>query len=316
MAASQGLDSLIDVHHHMVPDFYAKTLRKLGVDAAAGAAIPDWTPEKSLALMDATGIKRAYLSVSCPGVYFGDAGQADELARACNEYGSQLKKGSERFGFFATVSQTQAGSAVAEAIHAFDALHADGVTLLSSVDGQYLGHPDYWPLLEELNRRKAVVFIHPNLPRSASDIKLELPGYLIEFVFDTTRAVANLISSGTMERFPDIRFVLSHAGGTVPYIAWRLSLGDFILDKDNKFPRGTLHYLKQFYYDTALSPSPYMLGSLRELVGVERLLFGSDFPFAPDLLVHAEVSELANLGLSAAEKLAVASNNAKALFSN
>jgi 6-methylsalicylate decarboxylase len=306
--------ALIDVHHHMVPEFYASALKKLGVDAAAGAALPDWTPEKSLAVMDATGIAKAYLSVSCPGVYFGDAGAASELARACNEYGSALKNKSERFGFFATVSQTQAQSAVAEVGHAIDVLGADGVTLLSSVDGQYLGHRDYWPLMEELNRRKAVVFIHPNLPSTASDIKLELPGYLIEFVFDTTRAVANLISSGTMERFPDIRFILSHAGGTVPYIAWRLQLADFVLDKEHKFPQGTLHYLKQFYYDTALSPSPYMLGSMRALVGVERLLFGSDFPFAPELLVHAEVGELSSLGLDDAEQAAIASNNARALF--
>lgn len=306
----------IDVHHHMVPEFYAHTLKQLGVDDAAGAALPDWTPEKSLALMDATGIARAYLSVSCPGVFFGDAGQAEELARQCNEYGSALRKQSDRFGFFATVSQTQADSAVAEVIHACDVLGADGVTLLSSVDGQYLGHPDYWPLMEELNQRKAVVFVHPNLPRNASDIRLELPGYMIEFVFDTTRAVANLITSGTLEKFPDIRFILSHAGGTVPYIAWRLSLCDFVLDKDNKFPQGTLHYLKQFYYDTALSPSPYMLGSVRELIGMERLLFGSDFPFAPELLVHAEVSELANLSLREVEHNAVAYGNAQALFGN
>lgn len=306
----------MDVHHHMVPEFYAHALKKLGVHEAAGAPLPDWAPEKSLALMDATGIAKAYLSVSCPGVFFGDAGHAVELARQCNEYASALKKQGDRFGFFATVSQTQADSAVAEVIHACDVLGADGVTLLSSVDGQYLGHTAYWPLLEELNRRKAVVFVHPNLPRNASEIRLELPGYMIEFVFDTTRAVANLITSGTMERFPDIRFILSHAGGTVPYIAWRLSLCDFVLDKDNKFPRGTLHYLKQFYYDTALSPSPYMLGSVRELIGMERLLFGSDFPFAPDLLVHAEVGELANLGLSDGERAAVASGNAQALFAN
>lgn len=305
----------IDVHHHMVPPFYAQALKKLGVDQAAGAALPDWTPEKSLALMDATGIDRAYLSVSCPGVYFGDAGAAGELARACNEYGSALKRGSERFGFFATVSQLQVDGAVAELVHALDVLGADGLTLLSSVDGQYLGHPDYWPLMEELNRRKAVVFIHPNLPTFAGEIRLELPGYMIEFVFDTTRAVANLITSGTLERFPDIRFILSHAGGTVPYVAWRLSLCDFVLDKDNKFPHGTLHYLRQFYYDTALSPSSYMLGSLRELIPMERLLFGSDFPFAPDMLVHVEVSELANLGLSESEKAAVGSRNAEALFS-
>ncbi len=304
----------IDVHHHMVPGFYANQLKKLGVHEAAGAALPDWTPEKSLALMDATGIAKAYLSVSCPGVFFGDPGAACELARACNEYASELKKGAGRFGFFATLSQTQSDSAVKEVQHALDVLDADGVTLLSSVDGQYLGHPAYWPLMEELNRRKAIVFVHPNLHRTVKDIQLELPGYMIEFVFDTTRAVANLVSSGTMDRYPDIRFILSHAGGTVPYIAWRLSLCDFVLDMDNKFPRGMLHYLKQFYYDTALSPSPYMLGSVRELVGVDRLLFGSDFPFAPDLLVHAEVDGLANLDLSDAERTAVESNNANKLF--
>ena len=306
----------IDVHHHMVPQFYSRTLKKLGVDNAAGAELPEWTPDKSLALMDATGISKAYLSISCPGVFFGDAGAASELARECNEYGSTLKKGSDKFGFFATVSQTQTQNAISEVAHAMEKLDADGVTLLSSVDGQYLGHPDYWPLMDELNRRNAVVFIHPNLHGTVKDIQLELPGFLIEFVFDTTRAVANLITSGTMDRYPNIKFILSHAGGTVPYIAWRLSLCDFVLDKDNKFPQGTLHYLKQFYYDTALSPSPFMLGSMRELVGLDKLLFGSDFPFAPELLVHAEVNDIANLTLSDAEKKAVDSGNAMTLFGN
>ena len=306
----------IDVHHHMVPEFYARTLKQLGVNNAAGADLPQWSPEKSLALMDATDISRAYLSISCPGVFFGDAGAANELARECNEYGSSLKKESDKFGFFATISQTQSNHAVAEVAHALDTLGADGVTLLSSVDGQYLGHPDYWPLMDELNRRKAVVFVHPNLHSTVKDIRLELPGYLVEFVFDTTRAVANLISSGTMDRFPDIRFILSHAGGTVPYIAWRLSLCDLVLDKENKFPKGTLHYMKQFYYDTALSPSPYMLGSMRELVGLDKLLFGSDFPFAPEMLVHAEVNDIGTLDLSDAEKMAVDSGNAMTLFAD
>lgn len=311
-----GQGERIDVHHHMVPGFYSATLKSRGVDAAAGAPLPHWTPDASLAVMDATGISKAYLSISCPGVFFGDAMEAKELARRCNEFGSELKRGSQRFGYFATISQTIEKDAVAETIHAIDNLGADGVTLLSSVDGVYLGHPDYWPLMDELNRRKAVVFIHPNLPDSAKNIRLEMPGYLMEFVFDTTRAVSNLIASGTMERFPDIKFILAHAGGTVPYLAWRLQLGDFVLDKDEKFPKGTMHYIKQFYYDTALSPSPYMWGSVKELVGASRLLFGSDFPFAPDLLVHAEVNDLANLGMSKAEHQALYFGNATQLFSS
>jgi predicted TIM-barrel fold metal-dependent hydrolase len=305
----------IDVHHHMVPDFYSTALKSHGVDTAAGAPLPQWTPEASLALMDETGISRAYLSISCPGVFFGDAGEARELARQCNEYGNTLKSDSERFGYFATVSQTVQEDAVSEVVHALDKLDADGVTLLSSVDGIYLGDYNYWPLLEELNRRKAVVFIHPNLPDFASTIKLQLPGYLVEFVFDTTRAVANLIASGTLERFPDIKFILSHAGGTVPYLAWRLQLADLVLDKEGKFPQGTLHYLKQFYYDTALSPSPFMWGSMKNLVGADRLLFGSDYPFAPDLLVHAEVNDLAGLNMTEPEYEAMHRGNATGLFS-
>lgn len=310
-----GQGEKIDVHHHMVPEFYSATLKSRGVDTAAGAPLPHWTPDASLVVMDATGVSRAYLSISCPGVFFGDPVEASELARHCNEYASELKAGSARFGYFAAISQTIEKDAVAETIHALDKLGADGVTLLSSVDGCYLGHPDYWPLMNELNQRKAVVFVHPNLPGYANNIRLQMPAYLMEFVFDTTRAVSNLIASGTMERFPDIRFILAHAGGTVPYLAWRLQLGDFVLDKDGKFPKGTMHYVKQFYYDTALSPSPYMWGAVKELVGAGRLLFGSDFPFAPDLLVHAEVNDLANLDMTKAEQQALYSGNATLLFS-
>ena len=304
----------IDVHHHMLPEFYAARLKSRGVDAAAGAPLPDWSPEASLTVMDAVGISRSYLSISCPGVYFGDQGEARELSRQCNEYANVLKSESNRFGFFATISQTIEIDAIEETRYALDDLNADGVTLLSSVDGIYLGHPDYWPLMDELNNRKAVVFVHPNLHKSVDDIQLEMPGYMIEFVFDTTRAAANLITSGTMARFPDIKFILSHAGGTVPYLAWRLQLSDFVLDKKEKFPQGTLHYLKQFYLDTALSTSPFMWGAVRELVGVDRLLFGSDFPFAPDLLVHAEVNDLSNLSMSDDQTRFLHSGNAALLF--
>ena len=162
----------IDVHHHMVPDFYSAALKSLGVDAATGAPLPCWTPDESLSLMDQTGISRAYLSISCPGVYFGDDGAARELARRCNEYGSALKNESDRFGFFASLSQSVEEDAVAEACHALDERGADGVTLLSSVDGLYLGHPDYWPLMEELNNRKAIVFVHPNLHKTVGEIQL------------------------------------------------------------------------------------------------------------------------------------------------
>lgn len=304
----------IDVHHHMLPEFLKQKLEDLGISQAGGMDLPVWTPDSSLKVMDDNGIQKSILSVSCPGVYFGDSGEATELARQSNEYASDLKGNSERFGYFATVPQTLIDESIIEIRHAFDVGHADGVTLLSSVDGKYLGNPLYDPLMEELHNRSAVVFVHPNLPKITDLIELEMPGFMMEFVFDTTRAVANLIASGVMERYSNIRFVLAHAGGTVPYLAWRLSLGDFVLDMENKFPKGTMHYLKQFYFDTALSPSPQMLGSLRELIGVDRILFGSDFPFAPDLLVHVETQDFCALNLSASERNQIGFRNAESLF--
>jgi predicted TIM-barrel fold metal-dependent hydrolase len=167
-------------------------------------------------------------------------------------------------------------------------------------------------LFAELNRRKAVVFLHPTVPAINRELKLDLPPFLIEFVFDTTRAVTNLIYSGTLERYPDIRFILAHAGGTVPYLAYRIASGQIMLPGA---PQGVITYLKRFYYDTALSANPYALSSLTELVDASHILLGSDCPFAPEVMTGFTVQGIQNYGgFDEQARRAIGRESALALF--
>ena len=144
-----------------------------------------------------------------------------------------------------------------------------------------------------------MVFIHPNIHSTSDNLPLNIPGFFIEFMFDTTRAVTNLVFSGVMERYPNIKWIVAHAGATVPYLAWRLSLADILPDTPyaKTMPKGALAYLKSLYYDTALSPSNYAMASLMQLVEPTQILFGSDFPFAPKDLVAKEVGDLNGLSV-------------------
>ena len=306
----------IDVHHHIVPTQYVGALKGIGIEAAHGAGFPKWSPAMALDVMDRNGIAAAITSISSPGVYFGDATFARDLARRCNEFSAQLVSNNpDRFGFFAVLPLPDTEAALKEAEYALDTLNADGVILLASTGGKFLGDSDFEELMAELNRRQAIIFIHPNIHPSSEKLKLAMPGFLIEFLFDTTRAVVNLICTGTLERYPALRWILSHAGGTVPYIAWRLSLANFEPEFLARAPRGMLAYLKSFYYDTALSSSPYAMKTLLELVGPSQILFGSDFPFAPEPIVAKEVEDLQKLDLFQDQTLkAIARDNALTLF--
>ena len=243
--------------------------------------------------MDANGIQTALLSLSCPGVYFGDAGEARDLARRCNEFSAELKdKYPDRFGMFAVLPMPFTELACREAVHALDVLRADGVALLGSTAGKFLGDPGLDELMAELDRRQTVLFVHPNLHSSSETLDLKLPGFFIEFLCDTTRAAVNLIVSGTVERYPNIRWILAHAGGFLPYIAWRISLANLMTEFAEKAPQRILTYVRRFYYDTALSPSPYAMAALKELVDPSHILFGSDFPFAPAPLTAMQTRAL------------------------
>jgi 6-methylsalicylate decarboxylase len=284
----------IDVHQHMLPPEYVSALAKLGITAAGGRPFPVWDVQSALEVMDRHSITTAIISISEPGIYFGDRVFARDLARRCNEFSAQLIRAyPQRFGAFAILPLPDVDAALRELEYALDTLKLDGVVLLSSIDGRYPGDPLFDELFTELNRRKAVVFLHPTVPAINSELKLDLPPFLIEFVFDTTRAVTNLIYSGTLERCPEIRFILAHAGGTVPYLAFRISFGQVMLPDA---PQGVMTYLKQFYYDTALSAYPNALRSLQELVDASHILFGSDYPSAPEVAIYLSVQGIQNYG--------------------
>jgi predicted TIM-barrel fold metal-dependent hydrolase len=306
----------VDVHHHLLPPDYLSTLNKRGISEFAGRPFPEWSPEISLSLMDQHGIRTAVTSVSCPGVYFGDMGLARDLARMCNEYAAELCHGEDqRWGAFAVLPLPDLDAALAELEYALDTLKLDGVALLASIGKRYLGDPGFNELFDELNRRKAVVFIHPSVPPGSDVPELSLPYFLVEFVFDTTRAIANLLFSGTMERCADIRFIVAHAGGTVPYLVFRLSLGQFLPGLQEKVPKGVAAYLSRLYYDTALSASPAALRSLQELVDYSHIVFGSDYPFAPELATAITIEGLKDYdGFDERELKAIHNENALALF--
>jgi predicted TIM-barrel fold metal-dependent hydrolase len=307
----------IDVHHHLLPADYVSALERLGITGGGGVPFPRWDPATSLEMMDRQGIASAITSISTPGVHFGDDAAARDLARRVNEISARLVSDHPtRFGAFGILPLPDVKGALVELEYALDVLRADGVVLLASQsDGRYLGDPRFDDVMAELDRRAALVFVHPTVPKSSQALALDIPGFMAEFTFDTSRAALNLIWRGTVERFPNVRFILSHAGGTAPYLAWRWSLADAFPALRERAPKGVLHYLRRFFYDTALSASPHALRSLQELVPPSQILFGSDFPFAPEPIAAASVKGLAGYaGFDEADRRAIERDNALTLL--
>lgn len=265
----------IDTHQHIVPPFYAEWLASKGINAG-GLPIPQWSAEGALDLMAAVGVETGILSVSTPGVHLGDEGEAREMARQVNEFAaSVVHEHPGRFGFLATLTLPDVKGAIAEAHYALDVLKADGVVLLTNVRGAYLGVPEWEPLMDELNSRKAVVFVHPSdLPGPAVE---GIPPFAADFLLDTTRAAIHYAKSGCLERYPNLKVILSHGGGFVPYAAERIAR---ICAPDGSNEAGIAR-LRQFYFDTALSSSPYALPSLLAFADHSHITFGSDWPYAP-----------------------------------
>ncbi|MFJ5780016.1 amidohydrolase family protein [Streptomyces sp. NPDC093094] len=269
----------IDVHQHVVPDFYRDELAKAGIADAGGRALPDWSPESALRLMDLLRTATSILSVSTPGTGFltGPAEAAD-LARRLNDHSAGLVTDHPgRFGFFATLPMPDAGASATEAARALDDLRADGVTLLANARGTYLGADGQDTLWQTLNDRAAVVFVHPaELPAPPVD---GIPAFAADFLLDTTRAAYLLVRNGIPRRYPDVRFILSHAGGFVPYSSHRMALT--IANDTARSPLDVLDDFRSFYFDTALSASPAALPTLLAFARPGHVLFGSDWPFAP-----------------------------------
>ncbi|MGW8380647.1 amidohydrolase family protein [Streptomyces sp. ODS28] len=303
----------IDVHQHVVPPVWARTLAERGLDSG-GWAIPEWSPESALAMMDRQGIAAGVLSVTAPGVHLGEDARARELARAVNEYGAEtVKDRPGRFGHFASVPLPDVDAAVAEAVYALDELGADGVVLMSNARGRYLGDPAFAPLWAELDRRAANVFVHPAQP--PMDLLPGTPAPLADYVFDTTRSALNMALNGVLSRHPRVRVILSHGGGFLPYAAYRFAgLTSFAVDPE-RTPDDVLDELRRFYFDTALSASPSALPSLLAFAAPGHVLYGSDWPFAPEEAGSYYNQYLEGYeGFAPGQAEAVDRTNAEALF--
>lgn len=279
----------IDVHFHAVPEAFKHAASAAGRGATIASGFPEWSNEAALALMDRTGIETAVTSISQPGVHFGDDAQARGLARLCNEdAAARMQRWPTRFGAFATLPLPDVDGACAEIAYALDVLRLDGVCLLASYGERFIGDAQFEPVLQELHARGAVVFLHPNFHPSSRGLGWSLPAFLTEFPFDTTRAAAQLVFSGATRRYSNIRFILAHAGGTLPYLAWRLSLAPMI---DRRFAdrsgEDILGEVRRFWFDTAQAAGAPVLAALNEVADPERVLFGSDWPYCPESVVEA-----------------------------
>ena len=297
----------VDTHTHFsIPKLYDLASAR-GVQQAT---LKDWTPAKMLQQMEEGGVATSIMSISDPGVHFGDNTAARALARECNEFAAKVVRDNPaRFGFFAVLPLPDVDGALAEAEYALDTLEADGIGVLSSYEGKYLGNPAFAPLMDELNRRKAVVYCHPYCAACGAQTTLtDAQNRGVEFVFDTTRTILSLLQTATVARCPDINFIWSHGGGTVPYITSRLQ------GAGQKLPKGVMYELQKFYYDTAQAFNPYTLPSFRKFVPVSQILFGTDYPLGGGSAAIVSKGLIANGGFTATELRAIDRDNALRLL--
>jgi predicted TIM-barrel fold metal-dependent hydrolase len=302
----------IDVHLHILPQFYMDAVSGAGISRSGKKAYPDWSEDLSLHLMDQCAIKTGITSISTPHVHFGDDAKARDLARRCNEFAIDMqRRRPDRFGTFAVLPLPDVEGACREAIFALDEMKADGVVVLASYGEGFFGDAKFDPLFEVLNARKAVVFVHPTQHPESKSLPLDLPLFVAEYPLNTTRCALNLMTKRVLERFPHIEFVLAHAGGVLPFLAWRLAIPRVppVWESD------VYGKIKRFWYDIALAAGKSCLLSVKEIAAPERILFGTDWPYTSNTTADWTVRDSMAPGLfTPDEQTGMNRNNALALF--
>ncbi|KAH8728887.1 amidohydrolase family protein [Phaeosphaeriaceae sp. PMI808] len=285
----------IDVHHHMLPTEYMQKWDESGVPKLF-KVLPPWNVQLDLAFMDRNGIDASILSLSAPGITFlKSAEESGKLCRWVNEYSAKIRgENPSRFGFFATLPPIgQIESCLVELRHALDVLKADGVILFTSYDDKYLGHSSFRPIWEELNHRGAVVFVHPIVPKtSGATSDPTIPRPIVDFPHETTRTAVSMIKSNTIRDYPNCKIILSHAGGTLPYVAPRIAYLNADLGPGEKSAEEFLEDAKNFYYDLALSGFQTSMDLLKGFAKEDHILYGSDFPFAREATIATQVENI------------------------
>ena len=287
----------VDLHHHVIPDFYWEASNKDG-NAAGGITPPRWSLEGAIAYLDEAGIDVAVASISTPGVHFGDDAAARTLAHRVNEYLADLRRERpDRFGGFAALPLPYVDGALEQIEYAFDVLELDGVSMMTNADGSYLGDGRFAAIFEELQRRGAVAFIHPTASPDPIAHTLGLPDALLDYPVDTSRAIAKLHYSNTFARTPDVKYVFAHAGGTIPFVASRFAIVDEMDVIPGAQERGAFaDALPRLHWDTASAFSDPVLHMLRSVAGLENVVFGTDYPYPRDAISIAGLRQLQNTG--------------------
>jgi predicted TIM-barrel fold metal-dependent hydrolase len=286
----------IDVHAHYLPETYRSALLDNGHSQPDGfPQIPSWSAEEHVAAMDRLGIAVSLLSISSPGVHFGDDGATRDRAREMNEAGRRaVTEHPGRFGLFASLPLPDVDAAMAEIAYCTDRLDVAGFALLTNIGGTYLGDPAFRPVFDELDRRRARVFIHPTSPACWEHTSLGRPRPMLEFFFDTTRAIVDLVLNGTIAKHPGIEFLIPHAGATLPMVADRVNVFSLLLDVDPAVD--VLEDLGRLHFDLAGFPLPRQLDALLSITTLEHLHFGSDYPFTPEFAAAGASEQLGEVG--------------------
>jgi predicted TIM-barrel fold metal-dependent hydrolase len=317
LTLGQGANrKVIDTHHHFYPPDYQNAWLAWEVERK----IPHfptqvaWTKEKAIEELDKNGVRTAVLSIaSTPGVWFnaGPEGAA-KMVRTCNDYAAEMMRDNPgRFGLFAPLSMLDTDTTLKEIEYVFDTLKADGVGLQTNYGDKWLGDAAYKPIFEELNRRKAIVYVHPLVAACCSNLSVGTFPAVIEVPHDTTRTVTSLLLSGTLARLRDIRWLFSHGGGTVPMMAGRIDA--FYAPRAAGMgiaPDGIEAEFRRLHYDTANATHPAAMAALLRLVPVSQLTFGSDYPYFP----LNQLESLRQLGLLPSQIQAIESENAMRLI--
>ena len=306
----------VDVHHHFFPPPYLEPLREWGSRMGLGglqAPQRDWSIPGAIEAMDQNGVATAVLSISTPGVWFGDAEQARHIARLCNDYAAQMGRDHRgRFGLFAATPMPDVEGSLREIEYALDVLKADGIGLMTSYGDKWPGDPTFAPVFEELNRRKAVVYFHPLAANCCGKLMPGVSPSLIEYPHDTARAVVSLLLNGAFAKYTNIRFIFSHAGASIPVLAGRIANGTaHRKDLAQIAPNGIEGELKKLHYDTANSAYRPTMAALLDFVPASQVLFGSDYPY---LTIAQNVEGMEKIHLTAAQRQAIDRGNAVRLM--
>jgi predicted TIM-barrel fold metal-dependent hydrolase len=305
----------VDVHHHFFPPFFIEMWRD---NPRVGALIPgirDWTPAASLAQMDRNHVAQAVLSTSSRIEAFGlPPDRLRDIVRRFNDYATQVKHDHRgRFGLFAFLPLPDVDASLAEIARALDDLHAEGIGITTSYAGKYPGDPEFAPVMDELNRRKTTVFVHPLAPACCNALMSYVPPTLIEYPEDTARAMLSLLLSGTLRRCRDITWIFSHAGGTWPMLAGRTATlaRDQVKNLKDVAPDGIDAEFRRFYYETANSAYKPTMAALLAYAPLRQVMFGTDYPY---VTVDENVADFHALHLGAAQVQAISRDNARRLF--